>query len=468
MNDKHAQNDFNILIAHRDKETFHSITGILGAKKYRVFETDSGARAVKTVKENQIDLVLVDLLSIGEDGLETVKKIKRGFPETGAVVLTASADDVLVLKCLTEGALDYIIKPLVKERALLQLQASLEKITMKRELTALHQHIAMNYGFDNFISISKPVVQIKETAMRIATTDITVMITGNPGTGKELLARTIHHHSDRRHKPFLTLDCSTVPEETLLTELFGQAGAAASEYRPEKPGLFERADGGTVFLEEVSHLPAAAQTRLLRFFQYSEICPVGTDKARKVNVRLIATGSRDLSEKVTAGEFSADLYYRLNVIPIHLPSLTARAEDIEILTEYFLRKIAFENDRSTITITRPAVDRLLAHNWPGNIRELENTLKRAAAFCRNNQIDFHDIVFISGDKGIVADASPVTKTTLTIKGGTLDKSQRTLIVKALSDNNWNYTKTASELGIGRTTLWRKIKKYNLKKEMVEG
>ena len=464
MNDKHVQNDFNILIAHRDKETFHSLTGILGAKKYRVLETASGAEAVKTMKENEIDLVLIDLLSMGEDGLETVKKIKRGFPETGTVVLAASADDALVLKCLTEGALDYIIMPLVKERVLFQLQASLEKVTMRRELTALHQHIAMNYGFDNFVGISKPVVQIKETAMRIAATDITVMITGSPGTGKELLARTIHHHSERRHKPFHTLDCSTVPEEILLTELFGQA---ASGNQPGKPGLFERADGGTVFLEEVSHLPSGAQTRLLHFFQYSEICPVGTDQTRNVNVRLIAAGSRDLSEKVTAGEFSTDLYYKLNIIPIHLPSLTARAEDIEILTEYFLRKIAFENDRSTLTITRPAVDRLLAHDWPGNIRELENTLKRAAAFCRDDQIDFHDIVFISGDKGVITETSPVTKTTLTIKGGTLDKSQRTLIVKALSDNNWNYTKTASELGIGRTTLWRKIKKYNLKKELVE-
>ncbi|MBN1213370.1 MAG: sigma-54-dependent Fis family transcriptional regulator [candidate division Zixibacteria bacterium] len=468
MNDKHIANDFNILIAHRDKQTFHSITGILGTKKYRVYETDSCSGAVKTVREQEIDLVLVDLLSFGEDGLATVQKIKRSFPETGTVVLTDTADNTLVLKCLSEGVLDYIVKPLVKERVLLQLQASLEKLTMKRELTALHQHIAMNYAFDNIVGISKPVVQIKETAVRIAATDITVMITGSPGTGKELLARTIHHHSERRHKPFFALDCSTVPEEILLTELFGQTGGASSEYRPDKPGLFERADGGTVFLEEVSHLPAPVQTRLLRFFQYSEICPVGTDKARKVDVRLIAADSRDLSKMVTAGEFSADLYYKLNVIPINLPPLTARAEDIEILTESFLRKIAFENDRFTLSITRPAVDRLLTHNWPGNIRELENTLKRAAAFCRDNQIDVNDIVFISGDKGVVVDTSAVTKSTLTIKGGTLDKSQRTLIVKALTDNNWNYTKTASELGIGRTTLWRKIKKYNLKKELVEG
>jgi DNA-binding NtrC family response regulator len=464
MNENLLVREYKLLIVHQDKETVQSLTGMINAKRYRVFETDSSVGTGSVFVKNRIDLVLVDLVSTGDDGLETVLDIKRRYPETGTVVLAAVADDPLALKSLTGGALDCIVKPLVKERVLLQLQAALEKITMKRELTALHQHIAMSYGFDNIVGISKPIVQIKETAVRIAATDITVMITGSPGTGKELLARTIHHHSERRRQPFLTLDCGTVPEEILMTELFGRASGTGLE----RPGLFEQAEGGTVFLEEVSHLPAAAQTRLLRFFQYSEICPVGTDRPCKVNVRLIAADSRDLSERVTSGEFSSDLYYRLNVIPINLPPLKARAEDIEILTEYFLRRIAFENQRPTLNITRAAVDRLLAHSWPGNIRELENTLKRAAAFCRDNQIDIGDIVFISGDKGVITDTPQVVRSTLTIKGGTLDKSQRTLIVKALTDNNWNYTKTAQELGIGRTTLWRKIRKYNLKKEPVEG
>jgi len=170
---------------------------------------------------------------------------------------------------------------------------------------------------------------------------------------------------------------------------------------------------------------------------------------------------------VTENKFSEELYCRLNVIPIRLPKLVQRAEDIEILTDYFLRKTSYETDRGVLAITRPAVDKILSHDWPGNIRELENTLKRAAAFCREDKIDIEDIVFITGGKNISAQSDAAPRQTLTIKGGTLDKSQRSLIIKALTDNNWNYTKTASELGIGRTTLWRKIKKYNLKKELVE-
>jgi len=242
-------------------------------------------------------------------------------------------------------------------------------------------------------------------------------------------------------------------------------GSFTSAFQNRK-GLFEEADSGTVFLDEVSNMPSSTQAKLLRFLQDSEVRPIGSTVSKKVDVRIVAATNRDLKIMVAEGSFREDLYYRLNVIPITLPALSERMEDVEMLTEYFLRKISSEMNGRPLQVTRKAVDKLLSHTWPGNVRELENTLKRGAALCAGNQIDADDIMFIGGDKTWPSEVTDPAKVSLTIKGGLLDTSQRTLILKALTDNQWNFTKTASELGIGRTTLWRKVKKYNLKQELV--
>ncbi|MDD3730768.1 MAG: sigma-54 dependent transcriptional regulator [candidate division Zixibacteria bacterium] len=466
MNEKKTDYEIKILIAHNDHEISRTLTELLRRGKYRVSSADSLEMIYETVTREQINLIVIDQSSLNETAFKIIRQVRRDNPDIGILILTETAEEPDVLKSLEEGTQDYLLKPETREALLIKIKAVLEKMTMKKELTTLRQHIAMNYGFDNIVGISKPMVQIKETARRIAPTDITLLITGASGTGKELLARTIHHHSRRRRQPFLTIDCSIIPENLLEYELFGKVENNDVAGHNENHGLFVKAEGGTLFIDEIASLPVSIQPRLLRFFQYSEICPAGSSVSRKVDVRVMAATSRDLSILVNTGQFSSDLFYRLNVIPIRLPALNERAEDIEILTEYFLRKIAFETTRLSLTITRPAIDRLLAHTWPGNIRELENTLKRAAAFCRDNQIDASDIIFITKDKNLTGEDNHFTRMTLTLKGGTLDKTQRSLIIKALTDNNWNYTKTASELGIGRTTLWRKIKKYHLQKEPV--
>ena len=221
-----------------------------------------------------------------------------------------------------------------------------------------------------------------------------------------------------------------------------------------------------MFLDEVSNIPASIQVKLLRFLQDSVVRRIGSSVSTKVDIRLVAATNRDLAAMVAEGDFREDLYYRLNVIPLNLPTLKERVEDVEVLTNYFLRRVAAEIGKPTLTISREAVDKMRSHSWPGNIRELENTLKRAAALCSGTHLEVDDLTFIASDDGGSQTPSGPTRTSLKIKGNLLDSNQRNLIVRALNDNNWNYTKTAGELGIGRTTLWRKIKKYDLKRELV--
>ncbi len=336
---------------------------------------------------------------------------------------------------------------------------------MQEELTILRQHVAMSYGFDNIVGISKPMMQLKETARRIAPTDITVLITGASGTGKELLAHAIHLHSNRRAGSMVAIDCSAIPETLLESELFGHTKGSFTSAHQNKKGLLEEADGGTIFLDEVSNMPASIQVKLLRFLQDSEIRPVGSSVSKQVDVRIIAATNRDLSLMVANEEFREDLYYRLNVIPLNIPTLVERAEDIEILTDYFIRKICNDMKRETMAINRSAVEKLLSHTWPGNVRELENTLKRGIALSSGNELTAEDIIFVSGNGKHGPNTVPPPGRSLTLRGNLMDSGQRSLILKALNDNKWNYTKTAAVLGIGRTTLWRKIGKYNLRREL---
>jgi DNA-binding NtrC family response regulator len=420
------------------------------------------------MREHEIDLAIVDLRLGEENGVDLIRIIKNSYPNTESILLTAFGSIEGSVEAMQAGAGDYLTKPFANHELTVRVNKALERKRMREELLTLRQHVAMTYGFDNIVGISKKLIQVKETAQRIAPTDITVLITGPSGTGKELFARAIHHHSRRRTGPFVAIDCSAIPETLLESELFGHTKGSFTSASQNKTGLLEQADGGTVFLDEVSNMPMSIQVKLLRFLQDSVIRQIGSAVSRKVDVRIVAATNRDLAEMVKDNTFREDLYYRLNVIPLTLPPLIEHAEDIEILTEYFMRKIATELGRQQLSITREAVDKLLTHGWPGNVRELENTLKRGTALCTTDRLTANDIMFIASDTSAPSTTATPTRTTLKLKGNLLDSSQRSLIVKALNENNWNYTKTAADLGIGRTTLWRKIKKYDLKQEAVVG
>ncbi|UCC44682.1 MAG: sigma-54-dependent Fis family transcriptional regulator [Candidatus Zixiibacteriota bacterium] len=456
----------SILVVDDESSVRESLAILLTDNGYSVIKAASADEALSILRERDCDLVLTDLRLDNETGLDIIKYVQQNCPDTESILLTAFGTIESAVEAMQTGAYDYITKPFTNDQLLLKVQKALERKLMREELTRLRQSVAMSYGFDNLVGISKQMTQLKKTARRVAPTDITILITGASGTGKELFARAIHHHSNRRKKRFVAIDCSAIPETLLESELFGHTKGSFTSANQDKKGLLEQADGGTIFLDELSNMPSSVQVKLLRFLEDSEIRAIGSSTSRRVDVRIIAATNKDLAQLVGEDKFREDLYYRLNVIPLNLPALTERAEDIEILTNYFIRKICNEIGRDAMTIDRSATDKLLHHNWPGNVRELENTLKRGIALCSHDQLTADDIMFITSDTSPQENRPMAARKSLHLRGNLMDSSQRSLIIGALNDNDWNYTRTAQELGIGRTTLWRKIKKYDLKREMV--
>ena len=394
------------------------------------------------------------------DLADVVHRIRYISPLTEIIVVAPSGDQEEIDRADQAGAFDCIIEPISSERLLSRIQKAVQYRAIKAERGPLKEHVAMRYGFDNVVGISKVITEIKETIGRIAPTDIPIMITGASGTGKELVARVVHHHSHRRKHELVIVDCA-LPENLLDVQLFESDLDRSELDRPAGLSLLERADGGTLVLDKVECMPESIQERLYAFLNDFTINhPDG--QSRRLDIRFVTISGVDLNTDDAKDKFNQELLDRLSTIAIKMPRLIERAEDIEILTEFFLRTIASEYGDSSKTITRPAVDRLLHHGWPGNVRELENTIRRAVALCSKDQLDIDDISFVGVDSAGQTASEQKNSQNKTVSR--LDDNQRSLIQRALAENEWNYTQTAQELGIGRTTLWRKVKKYNLKKE----
>lgn len=461
MNSNTTENARVLLVD--DDQGFRSTIAILLKKNgYDVTTAGGVGEAVSYLGKNEADLLITDLKMNDGNGLDLLSKAKQITPELAVILLTAHGSVKSAVTAIKQGASDYIDKPFDNEEFLLVVEKTLENRNIRRELNNLREEITFKYSFDNLIGVSPKMENLKSLAARVAATDIAVLITGDSGTGKELLAKAIHYHSSRRKKRFSPIECTSIPENLLESEFFGHVkGAFTNAYNDHK-GLFEEANGGTVFLDEVGDMPLNLQSKILRVLQESEIRPVGSASSKKIDVRIIAATNRDLTEMVKEGTFREDLFYRLNVLPIKIPPLRQRIDDISVLAEHFIRIENGKRRGSAVSISTEAMEKMISHRWPGNVRELENTIKRAIALCQENRIRRDDIIFITSDKNV---AAPVNRMQPILEDAeTLEDSQRKVIEQTLYDNDWNYTKTATKLGIGRTTLWRKIKKYKIRRK----
>jgi DNA-binding NtrC family response regulator len=461
--DGHSKNrNSRILLVDDDRDFRDSVEIVLKSNNYDVLTASGLNPATDVLKTEKVDLIVTDLKMNDGSGMELLAVSKELNREIGVIILTAYGSIKNAVEAMKQGAYDYVAKPFDNEELLVIIEKALEHKDICEELSTLREEIAWKYGFDSFVGISDAVKQLKSLAARVALTDIAVLITGESGTGKELLARAIHYHSSRRKHKFVPIECTSVPENLLESEFFGHMKGSFTSAYDSRKGLFEEADGGTVLLDEVGDMPLSIQAKILRVLQESEIRPVGSSISRKIDVRIIAATNKDLTTLVKTGMFREDLFYRLNVLPVHIPPLRERIDDIPILVERFIRTENTKTPESRVSITAEAMEKLISHKWPGNVRELENTIKRAVALSRDGRIRADDILFISSEE------LPSPKM-ISVNGkgsdlGTLEDSLRKRITATLYANDWNVTKTAVKLGIGRTTLWRKIRKYNIRKD----
>jgi two-component system response regulator PilR (NtrC family) len=446
-----------ILVVDDEDIIRESLTFVLKKEGYYVQEAENGLAAYNKLLEETFDLVITDLEMPEMKGIELLEEIKKLNIQTSVIIITAFGSLDTAICALRSGASDYLLKPVEFDELLIKIRRLFDVKNLLLENRLLRKEVQRNFDFENIIGKSPAIKKIYEMIQTVAETDTTVLITGKSGTGKELVARALHYNSKRRGKPLIAINCGTITENLIESELFGHKRGAFTGAISDKEGLVKAADGGTLFLDEISELPLQLQVKLLRVLQEKEYTPVGSTAAISVNVRFISTTNRDLKEEVTAGRFREDLYYRLNIVEINLPSLKDREEDIPLLADHFLSKYRAEMNKNVKGIEPEAMRALMAYEWKGEIRELENILERAVIFCKNDFITIKDLPQVFNSKAGTTDFS---------KMGSLEESvrkfERDYIYKALENNNFDKEKTADLLKVGLSTLYRKLKELDIK------
>lgn len=444
-----------ILVVDDEPTISGMLNEALQKKNYVVRTANSGKEAVEQIESAEYDLVITDLYLPDFNGMEILRTVKKVEPETGVIIITAHSSVETAVEAMRVGAYDYLTKGF----SLDEIEVTVEKFfnyqALLKENRLLRSELGTRYGIKNIIGNSPEMCQVFEIVEMVGPSNATVLIQGESGTGKELIAKAIHRASKRCERPFIKTNCAAIPEGLVESELFGrEKGAYTGAHRTTK-GRFELADGGTLLLDEVSEIKMDLQAKLLRAIQEKEFEKVGNPETVHVDVRIIATTNRQLREEVAAGTFREDLFYRLNVVPIHVPSLRERKEDVPLLVEHFIEKYSQENERTVEGVDEAALEHLLRYDWPGNVRELENTIERAVVMCRRQIIEPKHL-FLGND-------APVTrqqKHRMNLPSGmTLRGMERQLIQQTLREQNGNRTWAAEKLGISIRTLRNKLQEY---------
>jgi DNA-binding NtrC family response regulator len=461
-----AQHKARLLILDEDRIILQSLSQFLRREGYEVLTADTVEGALTILESGPIELLLVDVSLPGIKPAEFLRDMRRRYPEVVIVVITSFGSIEGAVEATKTGAFDYLTKPIVDEEIRVVVEKAVRQQALMFENQTLKQQLDMRFGIENVVGHDYKMLKIFDLVTAVADGRTTVLMTGESGTGKSLLARAIHHRSTRRDKPFVEVSCGALPETLLESELFGHVKGAFTGDVGDKPGRFLSADGGTIFLDEINSASPAMQVKLLRVLQERQFEPVGTTQTKSVDVRVILASNVELGKLVAEGTFRQDLYYRINVVTIQLPCLRQRLSDIPLLANHFLRRFRAETQREIIGFTEAALTALQRYNWPGNVRELENAIERAVVLSRSPQIDAEDL-----PESIIAGAALPVTASAAADGLVFDKPmpletalqlpERRIIEFALKRNNWNRQATAAELAINRTTLYKKMRKYRL-------
>jgi DNA-binding NtrC family response regulator len=450
----------SVLVVDDEKNLCLILWDFLQAENYAVRYTEDPCQTLVLMQEEAADIVISDLRMPKMDGMELLGEIKTRYPETEVILMSAYATVENAITAMKRGAYDYVLKPFQLDEILITINKAREKQLDRQRIRILEDAVEKKYSFDQMVGKSPAMQKVFDLIQKIAPSDSTVLITGESGTGKELAARSIHYNSSRKNKPFVAINCGGIPGELLESELFGYEKGAFTGAANRKKGLFESADGGTLFMDEVGELPAPLQVKLLRVLQDGEFRRLGGLENIKADVRIIAATNRDLQDAVKKKEFREDLYFRLNVIPLQLPPLRERLEDIPLLAQSFLKSFAEKNKRTKIpTLSADAMKRLLRYPWPGNIREMENLLEQLLILTSGDVIRLEDLPEqFQESRYPVAELSDEAINYQEAK----NRFEKEYFSRVLRRNKWNITRAAAEADMSRRNMYEKIKALGLR------
>lgn len=449
------------ILVVEDDDTLRRVTQLqLEKKGYSISVAGDAGQALKILESQHQDLVLSDLHLPGMSGLELLKSIRAKYPETEVVMITAFGTVVTAVEAMKFGAYDYVTKPIHLYELSALVDRVFERVQFIEEIQLLRKSLDEKYGFENVIGRSKAFLNVLDQAARVAPSGATVLIQGETGTGKEVFAKCIHFTSLRRQEPFVTINCAAIPRDLMESELFGHVRGSFTGALAHKRGKVEMADRGTLFLDEIGELPLELQVRLLRLIQEREVEKIGAIHPIKVDVRIIAATNRDLRSLVSIGSFREDLFYRLAVVPIELPPLRSRVEDIPDFVRYFFDAAKQRHQKPELALPPQIIPYFCAYRWPGNVRQLENAIERIVVLSERDQVTLNDLPDFLRPAGRQPDHQISAGST---EGLSLETVEKDLIVQALRQFGWNQSQAAKHLGITRKTLLYRIAKYGIEK-----
>jgi len=447
-------NNISVLVVDDEPSVRSTVKGTLEDEGFKVATVKSGEEALEYIKRQKPEVILLDvLMSTGMDGIETLRKIKSSGNDSAIIMISGHGNIDMAVSAIELGALDFLEKPLSVDRMLIRLNQALEKKKLQEDYMLLKKEADERY---QIIGESPEIKVLVAKIYQVSPTNSRVLIMGENGTGKELVARAIHRNSNRKEKPFIQVNCAAIPGELIESELFGHEKGSFTGAIANAQGKFEQANGGTIFLDEIGDMSPLTQSKVLRAIEEQEISRIGSKDIIRLDVRVLAATNKNLDLEVKEGRFREDLFYRLNVIPIYVPPLRERVIDIPLLANYYLAKFYRENGKREKHISPSAMESLKAYNWPGNVRELKNLMERMVIMVSGDIIEASDLP----DNFSYRDIPNSPKTLKEAK----NDFEHKFILQALRKNNWNITETADHLGIERTNLHRKMRQYGLYKD----